>query len=128
MSQEDKRRLVKSPNNGSWQDLAVWQKAHSAVVEDYRVSKGFPSDERFRLIDQLCRAAASVPTNIAEGKGRGSPAEFRQFLLIARGSTEETRYLLRSPMTSASSARPSTLSWKAATRRSRKCSTDCCAT
>jgi four helix bundle protein len=85
---------VEFENTGSWQDLAVWQKAHSAVVEVYRVSKGFPSDERFRLIDQLCRAAASIPTNIAEGKGRGSAAEFRQFLLIARGSTEETRYLL----------------------------------
>ncbi|HND62138.1 MAG TPA: four helix bundle protein, partial [Opitutaceae bacterium] len=54
----------------------------------------FPSDERFRLSDQLCRSAASVPTNIAEGKGRGSRAEFRQFLVIARGSIEETRYLL----------------------------------
>lgn len=78
----------------SWRDLLVWQKAHTAVLEVYRVTKTFPADERFRLIDQLCRAAASVPTNIAEGKGRGSLAEFRQFLIIARGSIEETRYLL----------------------------------
>ena len=78
----------------SWRDLVVWQKAHAAALDVYRVTKLFPPDERFRLTDQLCRAAASVPTNIAEGKGRGSLAEFRQFLIIARGSTEETRYLL----------------------------------
>jgi four helix bundle protein len=78
----------------SWRDLHVWQKAHAAVLEVYQVTKAFPADERFRLTDQLCRAAASVPTNIAEGKGRGSSAEFRQFLVIARGSIEETRYLL----------------------------------
>lgn len=78
----------------SWRDLLVWQKAHQAVLHVYRVTKSFPPDERFRLVDQLCRAAASVPTNIAEGKGRASRAEFRQFLIIARGSTEEARYLL----------------------------------
>ena len=78
----------------SWHDLLVWQKAHAATLEVYRITKAFPPDERYRLTDQLCRAAASVPTNIAEGKGRGSLAEFRQFLIIARGSIEETRYLL----------------------------------
>ncbi len=72
----------------------VWQKAHAAVLDVYRATRSFPSDERFRLSDQLCRSAASVPTNIAEGKGRGSRAEFRQFLVIAWGSIEETRYLL----------------------------------
>jgi four helix bundle protein len=78
----------------SWRKLLVWQKAHESVLLVYRAAKLFPADERYRLTDQLCRAAASVPTNIAEGKGRGTAAEFRQFLIIARGSTEETRYLL----------------------------------
>ncbi len=78
----------------SWRNLVVWQKAHEAVLKVYGVTKLFPTDERFRITDQLCRASASVPTNIAEGKGRSSGAEFRQFLIIARGSTEETRYLL----------------------------------
>ncbi len=78
----------------SWRDLIVWQKAHAATLEVYRITKSFPAEERYRVTDQLCRAAASIPTNIAEGKGRGSLAEFRQFLIIARGSTEETRYLL----------------------------------
>ena len=78
----------------SWRDLLVWQKAHAATLAIYRLAKSFPADERFRLVDQLCRAAASIPTNIAEGKGRGSTAELRQFLIIARGSIEETRYLI----------------------------------
>lgn len=81
-------------DHDSWHKLVVWQKAHAAVLEVYACTKAFPADERFRLTDQLCRAASSIPTNIAEGKGRQSPAEFRQFLIIARGSTEETRYLL----------------------------------
>ncbi len=78
----------------SWRDLIVWQKAHEAALEIYRVAKCFPAAERFRITDQILRSAVSVPTNIAEAKGRGSAAEFRQFLVIARGSTEETRYLL----------------------------------
>lgn len=81
-------------NYESWRDLVVWLKAHDATLRVYQATKTFPADERFRLVDQLCRSAASVPTNIAEGKGRFSAAEFRQFLIIARGSTEETRYLL----------------------------------
>jgi four helix bundle protein len=78
----------------SWRDLLVWQKSHAAVVSVYRLTREFPGDERYRLTDQLCRAAASVPTNIAEGKGRSSLADYRHFLVIARGSVEETRYLL----------------------------------
>lgn len=78
----------------SWRDLLVWQKAHTAALAVYNLTKGFPPGERHRLADQLCRAATSVPTSIAEGKGRGSRAEFRQSLLIARGAVEETRYLL----------------------------------
>lgn len=87
-------KLVSSDKIQSWRDLLVWQKAHAATLEVYRISKLFPVDEKFRLTDQLCRAAASIPTKIADGKGRGSVAEFRQFLIIARGSVEETRYLL----------------------------------
>jgi len=58
----------------SWRDLIVWQKSHRLVLDIYRLTAGFPRDERYRLTDQLCRAAASVPTNIAEGKGRYSSA------------------------------------------------------
>lgn len=78
----------------SWKDLEVWQKAHQQVLDVYKLTQKFPSVERFRLVDQLCRASASIPTNIAEGKGRSSLKEYIQFLSIAKGSLEETKYLL----------------------------------
>ncbi len=78
----------------SWKDLDVWSLSHHAVLRIYQITNGFPGDERFRLIDQLCRAAASVPANIAEGKGRTSLREYLQFLSIARGSVEEVKYFL----------------------------------
>ena len=83
-----------SPQITSWKDLEVWSLSHTAVLRIYQITKLFPSDERFRLVDQLCRAAASVPANIAEGKGRSSLREYVQFLSIARGSVEEVKYFL----------------------------------
>jgi four helix bundle protein len=55
----------------------------------YQATKTFPADERFGLTNQLRRAAVSIPSNIAEGKGRLTTGEFMQFLSIARGSTLE---------------------------------------
>ena len=78
----------------SWRDLIVWQKSHRLVLDIYRLTAGFPRDERYRLTDQLCRAAASVSTNIAEGKGRYSSGEYAKFVTIAKGSAEEVQYLL----------------------------------
>ena len=78
----------------SWKDLEVWQKAHQMVLEVYKMTKKYPVVERFRLVDQVCRASASIPTNIAEGKGRNSLKEYLQFLSIAKGSLEETKYLI----------------------------------
>jgi len=77
-----------------WHDLQVWQKAHGLVLKVYQIVDHFPATERYRLSDQLCRAAISVPTNIVEGKCRGSTREYLKFLTIARGSVEEVRYLL----------------------------------
>ena len=77
-----------------FEDLEVWQQAHGLVLDIYRVTGAFPNTERFRLTDQLCRSAASIPANIAEGKGRDSNREFLRFLIIARGSLEETKYHL----------------------------------
>jgi four helix bundle protein len=75
-------------------DLKVWQRTHQLTLEVYRQTAGFPSGERFGLVSQLRRAAASVPTNIAEGSKRQSNQEFSRFLNIAEGSLVETEYLL----------------------------------
>lgn len=53
----------------------------------YELIRKLPNEERFALCDQMRRAAVSVPSNIAEGKGRGSDKEFIRFLNIAKGST-----------------------------------------
>ena len=78
----------------SWKELEVWRKAHGLVLEIYRLTARFPSAERFRLTDQLCRAASSVPANIVEGQARQTTKEYIHFLYNARGSLEETRYHL----------------------------------
>ena len=75
-------------------ELKVWQRSHALVLEIYRITRGFPSDERFALTSQLRRAATSVPTNIAEGSRRQSNQEYARFLNIAQGSMAEVEYLL----------------------------------
>ena len=75
--------------------LKVWEKAHHLTLQVYRITKKFPSDERFGLTVQLRRAAASVPTNIAEGCGRDSERELARFMSIAAGSASEVEYQLR---------------------------------
>ncbi len=67
----------------------MWKKAVRLVVDLYKLTKGFPPDERFGLTAQIRRASTSVPANIAEGWGRGSTKEYIQFLKIARGSLTE---------------------------------------
>src|SRR5260370_37210765 len=74
--------------------LIVWQRSHALVLQVYRLTKAFPSDERFGLTSQLRRAAFSVPTNIAEGSKRQTNPEYARFLNIAEGSLAETEYLL----------------------------------
>ena len=71
------------------QQLDVWKDAIEVVTRIYRVSAGFPSDERFGLTSQIRRAAVSVPSNIAEGAARGSTREYLRFLEIARSSLVE---------------------------------------
>lgn len=74
--------------------LNVWGKAHSLVLEVYPATRNFPKEELYVLTSQIRRAVLSVPTNIAEGCGRGSDADFNRFLQIAFGSATETEYLL----------------------------------
>ena len=73
----------------SFRDLIVWQRAMEWVVACYQLSKQFPDTERFGLTNQLRRSAVSVPSNIAEGHGRGSSKAFLNFLWIANGSLSE---------------------------------------
>ncbi len=73
----------------SYRELVAWNKAMDLVTEIYRMTRDFPKEELFALTSQLRRAAVSIPSNIAEGKGRLSKGEFRQFLGNARGSLAE---------------------------------------
>lgn len=74
----------------SYRELLVWQKAMELAVKSYLLSHSFPKSEMYGLTSQLRRANVSVPSNIAEGYGRGSRKEYLQFLFfIARGSLKE---------------------------------------
>ncbi len=73
----------------SYKQLLVWQKAKSFAVQIYRATETFPGRERYGLTTQIRRAAVSVSSNIAEGQGRLTKGEFRQFLGQARGSVLE---------------------------------------
>lgn len=73
----------------TYKDFIVWQKAIDLSVEVYRLVKLLPREETYALSDQMRRAVVSIPSNIAEGKGRNSAKEFVNFLGIARGSQKE---------------------------------------
>jgi four helix bundle protein len=75
--------------NHSFRDLIVWQKAVALVVELYAIIELFPKTERYGLASQMSRAAVSIPSNIAEGRRRGSRKDYKNFLQIAYGSGGE---------------------------------------
>ncbi len=77
-----------------FREIKVWAKSHELALSIYRVSRSFPREEFYSLTSQLRRAATSIPTNIAEGNGRGSHADFARFAQIAIGSASEVEYLL----------------------------------
>lgn len=74
--------------SGSFRDLQVWVKAMALARSVYQATDNFPQRELFGLTKQVRRVAVSVPSNIAEGKGR-SDRDFSRFLLQARGSLWE---------------------------------------
>ena len=76
-------------NVRSYRDLLVWQKAMDLAAEIHPIALAFPKVEMFGLTSQLNRSATSVPSNIAEGHGRRTTADFIHFLSIARGSLNE---------------------------------------
>jgi len=64
----------------NYKELEVWQKGVDLTVQLYQITRAFPPEEKFGLVSQIRRAAASIPANIAEGWGRGSTKEYIQFL------------------------------------------------
>ena len=74
--------------------LKVWEKAHTLSLSIYKTSSTFPKAEIYGLTSQIRRAAISIPTNIAEGCGRGTDTDMARFLQISMGSASEVEYLL----------------------------------
>ena len=70
----------------SYKELVVWQKAMKLVKEVFNLTEKFPRSELYGLISQMRRASVAIPSNIAEGYGRRSIKEYRQFYSIAYGS------------------------------------------
>lgn len=73
----------------NYQDLVAWQKAMDLAVAIYAATTAFPAEERYGLTSQLRRASVSIPSNIAEGQGRGTKLDFRRLLRIVHGSLRE---------------------------------------
>ncbi len=82
-------------NNGkkisSFTDLDAWKYGHKLVLEIYKITNDFPSEEKFGLVNQLRRAAVSITSNLAEGFSRQSYKEKIQFYSISQGSTTEVQ-------------------------------------
>ena len=73
----------------NFKELKIWQKGRSFVKEIYLTVSKFPPEERYALTSQMKRAAISIPSNIAEGAGRGTEKDFARFLDISNGSAFE---------------------------------------
>ena len=73
----------------NFKELKIWNKAIDIASEVYKATSNFPSEEKFGLTSQMRRCSVSIASNIAEGAGRNTNGEFRQFLGIANGSTFE---------------------------------------
>jgi len=74
----------------NFEELEVWKKARALKNEVFETVKSFPSEEKFRLTDQLIRSTRSVSSQIAEGHGRRTFPDRIRFCIIARGSLSET--------------------------------------
>ena len=70
--------------------LSVWQKSHQFTLDVYTLTRAYPKEELFGLTSQIRRSSSSIATNIAEGCGRGSDADFGRFLQMAMGSASES--------------------------------------
>jgi four helix bundle protein len=78
-----------------FRELKVWEKGHQLALAVYRATAAFPQTETYALTSQLRRSASAIPSNIAEGCGRGSNADLGRFLYVAMGSAMEADYQLQ---------------------------------
>jgi len=86
--------ILKTMAIGNFEDLLVWQKSVKFAVDVYATCENLPESERYGIRSQLTRAAISISSNIAEGHGRKSPADFIRFLRISMGSCRECQSLV----------------------------------
>lgn len=89
MGQDGMNQLQHRGTIRSYFDLTAWQKARLLVKAVYETSSSFPQQEIYGLVSQIRRAAVSVPSNIAEGYGRGTRNDYIHFLHTSRGSLYE---------------------------------------
>jgi len=73
----------------NFRNLVIWKKAINLVEDIYRLTLKFPDNEKYGLTSQIRRSAVSIPSNVAEGAGRNTDGEFKNFLGIASGSSNE---------------------------------------
>ncbi len=78
----------------NYERLEVFQKSHALVLSIYDVTRQFPDSEKYRLVDQMIRAAYSVPSNIVEGNSKNTTKDYLNFLFMSRGSIHELKYFL----------------------------------
>jgi four helix bundle protein len=75
-----------------FRELQVWHKAHQLTLSIYTATQAMPDEERYGLISQMRRSCMSIPSNIAEGCGRGGDGDMQRFMQIAMGSASELEY------------------------------------
>lgn len=80
---------MEQPTVHSYKDLIVWQKSMDLVAKIYQITSKLPSEEQFGLVTQVRRSAVSIPSNIAEGRGRGTKKDYASFLRTAYSSASE---------------------------------------
>ena len=78
----------------NYTDLKIYQEGYKLVLDMYKITKNYPTEERYEIVSQIRRAAYSIPLNIAEGWGRKSKLEFKRFLKMSLGSCNELQVLI----------------------------------
>ena len=78
----------------NYTDLIIYQEGYKLLLDMYKMTKKYPTEEKYEIVSQIRRAAYSIPLNIAEGWGRKSKLEFKRFLKMSLGSCNELQVLI----------------------------------